>query len=77
MNHQSLICVHERTPPVFCRLDGEANVPAPEYVLHKIHGYEAAPRRPLLPLDESQGEALMKAMKPLLDLEAKMERSEY
>jgi 4-hydroxy-2-oxoglutarate aldolase len=38
--------------------------------LNKIHGYSASPRKPLLPLKESEGEAFMTALGELLELEA-------
>ena len=43
-----------------------------EYALHKMHGYGIAPRKPLLPLKEPQGEAFMLALKELLELEAEL-----
>lgn len=47
-----------------------------EYALHKMHGYGAAPRRPLLPLKEAEGEAFMLALQELLDVEAKLAKQE-
>lgn len=35
-----------------------------------MHGYGIAPRKPLLPLKESEGEAFMAALGELLELEA-------
>lgn len=35
-----------------------------------MHGYGAAPRKPLLSLKESEGEAFMTALVELLELEA-------
>ena len=41
-----------------------------EYALHKMHGYGVAPRRPLLPLKETEGEAFMVALQELLEVES-------
>jgi L-threo-3-deoxy-hexylosonate aldolase len=35
-----------------------------------MHGYGAAPRKPLLPLKKSEGEVFMTALAELLELEA-------
>jgi len=35
-----------------------------------MHGYGAAPRRPLLPLKDKEGEEFMGALRELLELEA-------
>jgi 4-hydroxy-2-oxoglutarate aldolase len=37
-----------------------------------MHGYGVAPRRPLLPLKETEGEAFMLALQELLELEAEL-----
>ncbi|KAH6676313.1 putative dihydrodipicolinate synthase [Halenospora varia] len=47
-----------------------AGIRGMKYALHKIHGYGIAPRRPLLPLKEAEGEAFMKVLKELLEVEA-------
>lgn len=41
-----------------------------------MHGYGAAPRKPLLPLRESEGEEFMSALKELLELEAEYSTKE-
>ncbi len=46
-----------------------------EYALHKVKGYGAAPRRPLLPLKESEGEKLILVLRELFDLEAELEKA--
>lgn len=46
----------------------------PEYALNQLKGYGAAPRRPLLPLKDNEGEAFMSALRELLELEAELER---
>ncbi|EED24627.1 dihydrodipicolinate synthase, putative [Talaromyces stipitatus ATCC 10500] len=43
---------------------------AMKYALHKMHGYGMAPRKPLLPLKESEGQDFMNALRELIDLEA-------
>jgi 4-hydroxy-2-oxoglutarate aldolase len=45
-----------------------------EYALNKIHGYGVAPRKPLLPLKEKEGEEFMGALSELLELEAGLEK---
>jgi 4-hydroxy-2-oxoglutarate aldolase len=42
-----------------------------EYALNKMHGYSIAPRKPLLPLKESEGQDFMSALHELLELEAR------
>ncbi|WWD19799.1 hypothetical protein CI109_104263 [Kwoniella shandongensis] len=49
-------------------------VRAMKYVLHRLHGYSLAPRRPLLPLSAEEGEKVMMTFKPMLDLEASLEK---
>ncbi|KAH8895326.1 putative dihydrodipicolinate synthase [Thozetella sp. PMI_491] len=46
-----------------------AGVRGMKYVLNKLHGYGSAPRRPLLPLKEDDGEKLMAEFKEMLELE--------
>jgi 4-hydroxy-2-oxoglutarate aldolase len=41
-----------------------------EFALNKLHGYGVAPRKPLLPLKESEGEAFMDILREMIDLEA-------
>ena len=41
-----------------------------EYALNKLHGYGVAPRKPLLPLKESEGEAFMDILREMVELEA-------
>jgi len=41
-----------------------------------MHGYGVAPRRPLLPLKEAEGEVFMLALKELLELEAELAKTE-
>ncbi|PQE06262.1 Aldolase-type TIM barrel protein [Rutstroemia sp. NJR-2017a BBW] len=68
-----------RLQAILSRADVEA-VPAGirgmKYVLNKVHGYGAAPRRPLLPLKEAEGEVFMNALKDVLELEAELARLE-
>jgi 4-hydroxy-2-oxoglutarate aldolase len=40
-----------------------------EYVLNKLHGFGIAPRRPLLPLDDEEGEKLMASFAEMIALE--------
>ncbi|KAK8853372.1 hypothetical protein IAR55_004076 [Kwoniella newhampshirensis] len=49
-------------------------VRAMKYALHKMHGYSLAPRRPLLPLGDEEGEKYMRVFKPMLDLEGSLEK---
>lgn len=48
-----------------------------EYALHKVKGYGVAPRRPLLPLKESEGENFMLALRELFELEAELEKAAW
>ncbi|PYH94658.1 putative dihydrodipicolinate synthase [Aspergillus ellipticus CBS 707.79] len=48
---------------------------AMKYALNKMHGYGAAPRRPLLPLKEAEGEEFMLALRDLIELETKMAKA--
>ena len=41
-----------------------------------MHGYGIAPRRPLLPLKEKEGEKFMQALKELLEVEKKLAEEE-
>lgn len=41
--------------------------------MHKLNGYGVAPRRPLLPLGEREGEVFMEVLKELMVLEAELE----
>ncbi|EEA20038.1 hypothetical protein EYB25_007572 [Talaromyces marneffei] len=43
---------------------------AMKYALNKLHGYGVAPRKPLLPLKESEGQAFMDILREMIDLEA-------
>ncbi|TVY81070.1 L-threo-3-deoxy-hexylosonate aldolase [Lachnellula suecica] len=49
-----------------------AGIRGMKYALNKMHGYGAAPRRPLLPLKEKEGLKFMEALKELLELEASL-----
>ncbi|KAI1340974.1 putative dihydrodipicolinate synthase [Xylariaceae sp. FL0016] len=49
-----------------------AGVRGMKYVLHKLHGFGKAPRRPLLPLREMEGERLMDVFGDMLRLEAEV-----
>lgn len=40
-----------------------------EYVLHQLHGYGMAPRRPLLILKSDEGEKLMREFEDMLRIE--------
>jgi 4-hydroxy-2-oxoglutarate aldolase len=41
-----------------------------EYALHKMHGYSKAPRRPLLPLGQTEGDTFMAVLEEVLRIEA-------
>lgn len=43
-----------------------------EYALNKMHGYGIAPRRPLLPLKDVEGEQFIMALEEMLQLERKL-----
>ncbi|ODN78874.1 hypothetical protein L202_04410 [Cryptococcus amylolentus CBS 6039] len=45
-----------------------------QYALNKLHGCSPYPRRPLLPLAEEEGEAFLKILQPMLELDAEMEK---
>ncbi|CRG89484.1 putative 4-hydroxy-2-oxoglutarate aldolase, mitochondrial [Talaromyces islandicus] len=45
---------------------------AMKYALNKMYGYSAVPRKPLLPLKESEGEIFMAALAELLELESEL-----
>ncbi|KAJ5150905.1 dihydrodipicolinate synthase [Penicillium canariense] len=45
---------------------------AMKYALNKIYGYGIAPRKPLLPLEQSEGERFMEALEKMLQLERKL-----
>ncbi|KAK5732331.1 hypothetical protein LTR17_010645 [Elasticomyces elasticus] len=47
-----------------------------KFVLNKLHGYGAAPRRPLLPIKEEDGNKFFAALKDVLNLEAELEALE-
>lgn len=47
-----------------------------EYALNKMYGYGSAPRRPLLPLKQKEGDEFMSVLKELLDLEAELMNGE-
>ncbi|KAI0481358.1 putative dihydrodipicolinate synthase [Xylariaceae sp. FL0804] len=49
-----------------------AGVRGMKYVLNQLHGFGAAPRRPLLPLGHGDGEALMRVFKEMIELEAEI-----
>jgi 4-hydroxy-2-oxoglutarate aldolase len=40
-----------------------------EFILNRMHGYGTAPRRPLLPLGEKEGDNLLRQFREMLDLE--------
>ncbi|KAK5677265.1 hypothetical protein LTS10_010454 [Elasticomyces elasticus] len=44
-----------------------------KFVLNKLHGYGAGPRRPLLPMKEEDGNKFFAALKDVLELEAELE----
>ena len=47
-----------------------ANYWMTEYAMNKLHGYGIAPRKPLLPLKESEGEKFMEILREMINLEA-------
>ncbi|KAH8698689.1 putative dihydrodipicolinate synthase [Talaromyces proteolyticus] len=49
---------------------------AMKYALNKIHGYGVAPRRPLLPFNETDGDTFMETLRELFELEAELEKME-
>jgi L-threo-3-deoxy-hexylosonate aldolase len=51
-----------------------ANYYTAEYALNKLYGYGIAPRKPLLPLKEAEGEAFMEIQREMIDLEAEYAR---
>ncbi|KZF19670.1 putative dihydrodipicolinate synthase [Xylona heveae TC161] len=53
-----------------------AGIRGMKFALNKMHGYGIAPRKPLLPLKESEGELFMSALRETLELEAELEREE-
>ncbi|RDW66635.1 putative dihydrodipicolinate synthase [Coleophoma crateriformis] len=53
-----------------------AGIRGMKYALHQLHGYSIAPRRPLLPLKEAEGETFMLALRELLELEAELAKDE-
>ncbi|KAJ5223652.1 dihydrodipicolinate synthase [Penicillium chermesinum] len=48
---------------------------AMKYALNRLHGYSIAPRKPLLPLKESDGELFMSALGEMIEFERSMTRS--
>ncbi|KAJ5728795.1 dihydrodipicolinate synthase [Penicillium malachiteum] len=61
-----------RIQAILSRADASAvpgGIRAMKYVLNKMHGYGIAPRKPLLPLNESEGEKFMEVLKEMLELE--------
>ncbi|KIW16281.1 hypothetical protein PV08_06332 [Exophiala spinifera] len=46
-----------------------AGIRAMKYVLHKVHGYGKEPRRPLLPLDQEEGDEFLFSLGELLETE--------
>ncbi|KAH9893053.1 putative dihydrodipicolinate synthase [Xylariomycetidae sp. FL2044] len=52
-----------------------AGVRGMKYVLHKLHGFGTAPRRPLLPLKNEEGDKLMGTFKEMLELETEIART--
>ncbi|KAF2768351.1 putative dihydrodipicolinate synthase [Teratosphaeria nubilosa] len=68
----------ERIQTIVSRADAVA-VPAGirgmKYVLHKLHGYSPAPRRPLLPPREEEGEKFLAALGELMELEERLRES--
>ncbi|KAJ5627814.1 dihydrodipicolinate synthase [Penicillium lividum] len=65
---------------ILSRADAAAvpgGIRAMKYALNKIHGYGAAPRKPLLPLKEAEGEEFMAALNEMFQLERDMENSKH
>ncbi|KAJ5634705.1 dihydrodipicolinate synthase [Penicillium herquei] len=61
-----------RIQAILSRADASAvpgGIRAMKYALNKMHGYGIAPRKPLLPLNESEGEKFMEVLKEMLELE--------
>ncbi|KAJ5553551.1 hypothetical protein N7494_002929 [Penicillium frequentans] len=62
-----------RIQAILSRADATAvpgGIRAMKYALNKIHGYGVAPRKPLLPLKEADGEAFMAALDEMIQLES-------
>ncbi|KAJ5798856.1 uncharacterized protein N7503_006361 [Penicillium pulvis] len=62
-----------RIQAILSRADAAAvpgGIRAMKYALNKIHGYGVAPRKPLLPLKEPDGEAFMAALDEMIQLES-------
>ncbi|KAK4862271.1 hypothetical protein LT330_003409 [Penicillium expansum] len=60
----------KRIQGILARADVAA-VPG-EYALNKLHGYGIAPRKPLLPLGEAEGDEFMKALDEAMRLECEL-----
>ncbi|KAJ5724575.1 dihydrodipicolinate synthase [Penicillium malachiteum] len=61
-----------RIQAILSRADASAvpgGIRAMKYALNKIHGYGIAPRKPLLPLNETEGEKFMEVLKEMLQVE--------
>ncbi|KAG4411813.1 hypothetical protein IFR04_015058 [Cadophora malorum] len=52
-----------------------AGIRGMKYALNKIKGYGIAPRKPLLPLKDAEGEVLMRALQELFELEAELKKA--
>ncbi|KAJ5776297.1 uncharacterized protein N7511_001308 [Penicillium nucicola] len=62
----------KRIQGILARADAAAvpgGIRAMKYALNKLHGYGVAPRKPLLPLRESEGEAFMDVLSEAMRLE--------
>ncbi|KAJ5753071.1 dihydrodipicolinate synthase [Penicillium odoratum] len=67
-----------RIQAILSRADAAAvpgGIRAMKYALNKIHGYGKAPRKPLLPLKEAEGEEFMAALNEMFQLERDIESS--
>jgi 4-hydroxy-2-oxoglutarate aldolase len=54
---------------ILCTQPNTANENA-EYALHKMHGYSIAPRRPLLPFGQPEGDKFMAVLEEVLRIES-------
>ncbi|KAJ6128841.1 hypothetical protein N7471_010058 [Penicillium samsonianum] len=64
-----------RIQGILARADAAAvpgGIRAMKYALHKLHGYGIAPRKPLLPLREAEGDEFMNALDEALRLECEL-----
>ncbi|KIY01090.1 uncharacterized protein Z520_02642 [Fonsecaea multimorphosa CBS 102226] len=53
-----------------------AGIRAMKFVLHQVHGYGKAPRRPLLPLNEDEGQLFLASLSELLETEREYQKRE-